>query len=152
MPLRWTYGFTVYAGVFRCASGHLLGPVAVYCKQGEVKFTKRSAIFIIAGVVIVFAAWLYLRPAWQPPASIRASLLRLTPLGSSIGSVLSVAKNKGWVKRNGSVDYHPLSQYPCTLSGVLRHDPFPYRTSVWALWAFNRSNQLAEVSVSRYEE
>ncbi len=71
------------------------GLLAVYCKQGEVKFTKRSGIFIIAGLVIVFAAWVYLRPGWQPPPSIRASLLRLTPLGSSISEALSVAQNKG---------------------------------------------------------
>ncbi len=140
----------------------LYGLLAVYCKQGEVKFTKRSGIFIAAGILIVFAAWLYLHPGWQSSDSIRESLLKITPLGSGINQVLSVAQRRGWVQRNASVNHASGHGYydfitsnydPGTASlwGVLRHDPFPYRTSVLVTWTFNSSNQLADISITRYE-
>ena len=125
--------------------------VAIYHKEGEVKFEKRSGVFIGVGILVVLSAWVSLHPGWESPASIRESLLRMTPPGTSIDGVLSLAQKRGWVQRNASVNYQPADQYPCTLSGVLRHDPLPYRTSVWAHWVFNRSNQLAEITVSRYE-
>ena len=120
------------------------GVLAVYCKQGEVKFTKRAVVLMGAGVVIILAAWFYLHPGWQSPSNIRASLLRLTPPGSSMSQVLSLAQRKGWVQ-------NPSISTPGTLSGCLRRDPFPYRTSVSVTWIFNASNQLADISVFRYE-
>ena len=125
--------------------------LAIYHKEGEVTFNKRSAIFLGAGVLIVSGAWIYLHPAWQSPTRIRDSLLQVTPLGSSVDQVLSLAQERRWVPRNGSVDYHPSDYDPITLSGFLRHDPFPYRTWVSVNWIFNRSNQLAQISITRYE-
>ena len=37
--------------------------LAIYHKEGEVKFDQRSIIFAGAGVLIVCGAWLHLHPA-----------------------------------------------------------------------------------------
>jgi hypothetical protein len=121
---------------------------------------KRFALLLGAGVLIVVAAWLYLRPAWFSENSIRASLLKQTPLGSSIAEVRALAEKKHWLAPGAPVGDGiywvggPTTQGvegAIILSGRLQHDPFPYRTQVGASWLFDSSNRLVAVYVLRHE-
>jgi hypothetical protein len=100
-------------------------------------------------------ACLYYHPAWESPATIRDSLLHVTPLASTMAEVRSVAERKGWAPSDLVDNYVPLSTGTgldvTAFSAEIRHDPFPYRTSVQATWEFNRSNQLVNISVLRHE-
>jgi hypothetical protein len=118
--------------------------------------TKRSAILACSGLLVVAVAYLHLHPAWEPPAHIRDSILQVTPLGTSMSEVRSLAERKGWLQPDVHVDTYtafgtgtPVAA--SALSGQLRHDPWPYRTSVRATWEFNGSNQLVNISVLRHE-
>lgn len=122
--------------------------------------TKRFAIILGAGVLIVVAAWLYLRPAWFSEESIRASLLKQTPLGSSIVEVRALGEKKHWLAPGAPAGDRifwvsgPTTQGiegAIILSGRVQHDPFPYRTQVGASWLFNSSNRLVAVYVLRHE-
>ena len=119
-------------------------------------FVKRPAIVAASGALVLLAAWLYLRPAWESETAIRDSLLKVTPLGSSISEVRSLAASRGWVQPDARVDSYVAFSTGAGLdvsafSGRLRHDPFPYRTAIAATWEFNRSNQLVNISVLRHQ-
>jgi len=122
-------------------------------------FTKRFAILSGAGALVVLAAWLYLRPAWVSEQSIRASLLKQTPLGSSMVQVHALAEKNHWLTPSTVGDGIYWVSGPTTqgvqgaviLSARLRHDPFPYRTQVGASWLFDSSNRLVAVYVLRHE-
>jgi hypothetical protein len=119
-------------------------------------FAKRSVVIAGSGVLVLCAAWLYLHPAWQSSASIRESLLQATPLGSSMAEVRSFAERKGWIQPNARLHSYMAfitgtGMDVSAFSGELRHDPFPYRTSVGTTWEFNRSNQLVTILVLRHE-
>jgi hypothetical protein len=119
-------------------------------------WTKRTGIITAAGILMAVAAWLYLHPAWESTASIRESLLCTTPLGTKMATVRALAERKGWVQSDARLDSYGTfengASLPVTaLSGDLRHDPFPYRTSVGVTWEFKPSNELANIRVLRYE-
>lgn len=119
-------------------------------------FPRRLLIVAASGGSVVLAAWLYLRPAFESEARIRNGLLEVTPLGSSMSDVRSLAEGEGWIQPHvQSESYMGFSAGTgidlTAFSGQLRHDPFPYRTAVSATWEFNRSNQLVNIKVLRHE-
>jgi hypothetical protein len=118
-------------------------------------FARRLIIIGVFGLILV-AACLYLRPAWESEASIRIALLKVTPLGSSMGEVRSLAESRGWIQPDIRTDsYMTFGTVGGTdvtaFSGRLRQEPFPYRTAVAATWEFNRSNQLVNIRILRHE-
>jgi hypothetical protein len=119
-------------------------------------WTKRSRIITAVGALIIFAAWLYLHPAWQSTTSIRNSLLCTTPLGTKMPDVRELAKRRGWITEARLDSYGTVVENGALIPisaffGHLRHDPFPYRTSVGVTWEFNSSNELVNIRVLRYE-
>ena len=116
---------------------------------------KRMPAIGISGIVVVIIAWLYLRPALMSEATIRASLLAQTQLGSSMDDVRALAEKNGWIEPGVK-----LTSYEAfgtgtgivvnAFSGRLKHDPFPYRTEVGATWEFDPSNHLVNINVNRY--
>jgi hypothetical protein len=73
-----------------------------------------------------------------------------------MGNVRSLAATKGWVQPDVRVDSYVgfstgTGVEVSAFSGRLRHDPFPYRTTVAATWEFDRSNQLVNISIQRHE-
>ncbi len=117
---------------------------------------KRPLVVAASGVVVLLAAWVHLRPAWESEEDIHNALLRVTPLGTSMTEVRSVAESRSWIRPDVRTDsYITFATGTDTdvtaLSGQLRHDPFPYRTSVVATWEFNGSNRLVRISVLRHE-
>ena len=119
-------------------------------------FPRRLLIVAASGGLVVFAAWLYLRPAWESEARIRNGLLEVTPLGSNMSDVRSLAESRGWIQPHvQSESYMGFSTEAgidlAAFSGQLRQDPFPYRTAVSATWEFNQSNKLVNIKVLRHE-
>ena len=118
---------------------------------------RRLVILLTSAIIILGGAWLYLRPALAPEASIRASLLAQTPLGSTMDEVRALAERQGWIEPG---DVH-LANYMTFVSGTgtvvtafagrSRHDLFPYRSAVTATWEFDSSNRLVNVSVTRHD-
>jgi hypothetical protein len=118
--------------------------------------TKRLAVIGVSGVVVVLAAWIYLRPALMSESSVRASLLSQTPLGSSIEEVRILAERRGWIEPGAKLTSYMTFETGTgtevtTFAGRVRHDPFPYRTTVSATWEFDPSNRLVNISVLRHE-
>jgi hypothetical protein len=118
--------------------------------------TKRFVMLSVAGSLVIFGAWLYLRPALRSEASIRAWLLSQTPLGSDLEGVRARAQSRGWIGPDVRFDsYIGFSTgeglETKAFSGRLWRDPFPYRTTVDATWEFDRSKHLVSVRVSRAE-
>jgi hypothetical protein len=117
---------------------------------------KRPLIIGISGIAIIIVAWVYLRPAWMSEASIRASLLGQTPVGSNMDEVRALAEKRGWTEPTAQLDSY--MHFPVGSTGVvvtafggrLWHDPFPYRTEVRAIWEFNESRRLYDIVVHRY--
>jgi hypothetical protein len=117
---------------------------------------KRPLIIGIAGIAIVIAAWCYLRPVLKSEASIRASLLAQTPVGSSMDEVRALAEKHGWIGPAVRTDSY-MAFYPHTtgvnitaFAGCLWHDPFPCRTRVVATWEFDDSHRLYDIRVHRF--
>jgi hypothetical protein len=127
---------------------------------GEFRMTpiiKRSLIVGLVGTAIIIAVSFYLRPAFIPETSIRASLLAQTPIGSSMDEVRAFAQKQGWIDSTPRLDSYMI--FPpgtrgvevTAFSGLLWRDPFPYRTQVQATWQFdfNNSNRLYDICVNR---
>jgi hypothetical protein len=116
---------------------------------------KRSLIIGLIGIVIILAVWFDLRPALTPTASIRASLLAQTPIGSSMDEVRAFAQKQQWIGPTPQLQSYTIyrsgtSSIDVTaLNGRLWHDPFPYRTVVGAAWEFDSSNRLYDIHVTR---
>jgi hypothetical protein len=123
--------------------------------------TNRLLILGGLGAILLAVAWVYFRPALTPEASVRASLLAETPLGTSMDAVRTSAERHGWVQPGAQLTgYMTFATSTGTVgtgtvvnafSGRLRHDPFPYRTSLSATWEFDLSNRLVNISVVRHE-
>jgi len=89
-------------------------------------------------------------------ASVRASLLTQTPIGSSMETVRTLAERQGWIQSGEKLtSYLSFSTGTGTVvnafAGQVRHDPFPYQTAISATWEFDLSNRLVNVSVVRHE-
>jgi hypothetical protein len=127
---------------------------AIICDLSVGFAMKARRTYIVAGLLVVLAAGRYLRPAWESEASIRIALLEVTPVGTSLEHVRSLAESRGWIPPDVRTDSHVAFGTGTDLiafSGPLRRDPFPYRTVVAATWEFNRSNQLVNIRILRHE-
>jgi hypothetical protein len=118
---------------------------------------KPAPIIGLIGIVAIFVAWSYLRPALTPEASIRALLLAQTPVGSSMDEVRAFAQKRGWIgpapQLQSYMIFRPRTSgvEVTSFSGRLWRDPFPYRTIVGAGWEFDSSNRLYDIRVTRFE-
>jgi len=121
--------------------------------------TSNKRALIIAGfgiALIALTAWVYSHSLWASESTIRASLLRQTPLGSAKIDVRAVVDQHGWVDPNfndglGSLRFTPAGQKLITTSigGRLGRYSFPNATVVFATWEFDPSNRLVEVQVTK---
>ena len=122
--------------------------------------TKRFAILSSAGALVILLGWLYLGPALFSENSIRASLLKQTPMGSSMVDVRALAEKNHWLTP-GAGPGHSIYwisgpsvqgvEGANILCGRLRRDPFPYRTELEAAWLFDSGNRLVAITVIRHE-
>jgi hypothetical protein len=120
---------------------------------------SRKRLFIVeASVValIVIAGWIASQPLLRSENSIRAALLKKTPLGSSVTEVRMFVDRRGWLDRKyiGSGGF--LKQAPgkpaevvgaTSMCGDLGHYWLPFRTDVTAFWGFDTSNRLVDIWV-----
>jgi hypothetical protein len=116
---------------------------------------RRPLIIVLSGVAIAIVALMYVGPAFKSEASIKASLLAQMPVGSSVDEVRELAQKHGLefspANPNSFIVFLPgttgvlVSAY----SGLVSHDPFPYRSVVQATWMFDESNRLVEIIVHR---
>jgi hypothetical protein len=116
--------------------------------------TKRSLIISVSGIVIVAVGiWMFSHSLFRSEASIRASLLRQTPLGSSSSDVRAFVDQQGWLVRNyaGSTGFlKQESGRPSEVVGVTSIEgnlgDFLNR-NVTAYWGFDSSNRLMDIWV-----
>jgi len=117
--------------------------------------TKRLKIIIISGVVIIaFTEWFYSHSLLRPEQSIRASLLKQTPLGSEKAEVQAFAQKRGWLRADSPetrvTEYASGSGIEVTISsGTLGHYRIPFSTLVVANWKFDTSNHLVDITVGK---
>jgi hypothetical protein len=122
---------------------------------------KSKILVAVALVVVVATAW-FARPSLRrPESSIRASLLKQTPLGSTSQEVRALMERRGWLDRHyvGSTGF--LKQDPgvpavevgvTSIRGELGHywqlpRPLPFRTDVTAFWGFDKEGRLIDLWV-----
>ena len=97
-----------------------------------------SALAIVA---VALSAWFFSSPLRRPESSIRASLLRSTPLGSSSHEVRAFVKSQGWTEGPVGVT---------SIQGDLGHyRSLPFQTYVTALWSFDTDDHLIDVRVEK---
>jgi hypothetical protein len=118
---------------------------------------KRLLVIAAIGVVLIAGTfWVYSRSLLAPESTIRASLLKQTPLGSSKAEVRAVVDKRGWADPDnkgelGGIRFSDSGQKLITTSigGRLGHYSFPYSTDVFAVWEFDPSNRLIEIQVTK---
>ena len=108
-----------------------------------------ALVFVSVGLCVAY-------PLWRSESSIRAYLLRQTPLGSSIQEVRAFLERRGWLDRSYSGDtgyyFQPVGQPARTvgvssLTGDLGQYGFPLRVSVTAFWGFDANDRLIDIWV-----
>jgi hypothetical protein len=118
--------------------------------------SKRTIIGVVVLAVVLACAGLYSRSLLRSETSIRASLLRQTPLGSKTEDVRRFVKSGGWLddRYGGSSGF--LKQeagVPATVVGVtlicghLGQYHLPFLTDVTAFWGFDTDGRLIDVWV-----
>ena len=90
-------------------------------------------------------------------SSIRASLLKQTPLGSSLSDVRAFVAKKRWLDQSYTgTNYGFYKQEPgepahtigvSSICGHLGHYYLPFRTDVTAFWGFDGDGRLLDVWV-----
>jgi hypothetical protein len=118
--------------------------------------TKRSLIIVISGVVIVaIAIWMTSYSLFRSEASIRASLIKQTPLGTSSTDVRAFVEKHGWLVKNYVGNSGFLKQdsgRPSEVVGVssIKGNLGDYwLMNITAFWGFDNSNRLIDVWVWR---
>lgn len=118
--------------------------------------TKRLLIIVITGVVIVaIVIWMTSYSLFRSEASIRTSLLKQTPLGTSSTNVRAFVEKQGWLVRNyvGNTGFlKQESSKPNEEVGVssIRGNLGDYGPmNITAFWGFDNSNRLIDVWVWR---
>jgi hypothetical protein len=124
--------------------------------------SRKHKILIAATVflVIVVSGWFGQMPLRRSESSIRASLLKQTPLGSTLDEVRAFIERKGWLETNyiGSTGFHKQEGKGDSIVGVtsirgeLGHyrelpKPWPFETDVTAFWGFDKDGRLIDVWV-----
>jgi len=121
-------------------------------------FRKRKLLFSAFGVAVVaLITWLFVFSLHRPESSIRASLLRSTPLGSTTQEVRTFVERQGWLDRNYIGDAGFLKQGTrapavvvgaTSIRGELGHyQSMPFQTYVTAFWGFDTNDHLIDVWV-----
>ena len=116
----------------------------------------RFAAPLGAGLVLVAVAWLWWQsnPLRRSDASIRAWVLKRTPLGISSEEVRTIAGTHGWLQRTRFVGTYSF-KYSSHIQGELGHYwSLPLDTYVTVLWLFgdrhtNTTNRLTEVHIEK---
>jgi hypothetical protein len=116
--------------------------------------TKRSLIIAVSGVVIVaIGVWLFSHSLLRSEASIRTSLLKQTPLGTSSTDVRAFVSKQDWLVRNyiGSTGFDKQeSGKPNEVVGVTSIEgnlgDF-LNMNATAFWGFDSSNRLIDIWV-----
>jgi len=123
------------------------------------------ALFITLGL-IVWAAVVLSNPLRRSPESIRAWLLRQTPLGTPVAQVHTLLKTKGWYDsdyRRENLGYSAAgrpenvvgeftlrgylgTRRPCRLRFYLE------RVDVEAFWVFDSEGALIAIDVKKYSD
>lgn len=124
----------------------------------------RKTKILVASITLVIAVagvW-FVRPSLRrPESSIRASLLKETPLGSTSQEVRAVVEKRGWLDHGYAGSTGFLKQNPgvpavevgvTSLRGELGHywelpRPLPFRTDVTAFWGFDNERHLIDIWV-----
>ncbi len=118
----------------------------------KTRIIKLALCAALIGSIGVFFA----NPLRRSDASIKASLLRQTPLGSSRSEVGAVLERHGWLDRNysGTTGYYcqapgdPARTVGVTsLAGNLGDYGFPFPTNVAVFWGFDRDDHLIDIWV-----
>jgi len=105
--------------------------------------------------MIAITAWVYSHSLWAPEDTIRTSLLKETPLGTAKADVQNLVQQHGWADTNfsGELGLHVTSSGQRTITtcigGRLGHYSFPNSTFVLAVWEFDPSNRLVEITVTK---
>jgi len=118
--------------------------------------TKRSVIIAISAVIVAIGVWTSSCSSLRSEASIRASLIKRTPLGSSSSDVRAFVAKEGWLDRSyvGTSGFY--KQEPgepahevgvSSICGQLGHYWLPFRTDVTAFWGFDTNGHLIDVWV-----
>src|ERR1700690_3322255 len=114
---------------------------------------KRLLFIVVSGFVnLAMTAWFYSHSLLRPEASIRASLLSQTPLGTSKTKVRALAEKHGWLDPSTQAQSFVLVNLSArnsvtTIRGRLGHYLFPRRRTVSAIWEFDSSNRLVNILV-----
>jgi len=119
---------------------------------------KRTLALGIVGILFIAIALLIASCSpMRSETSIRASLLKHTPVGSSASEVRAFAEKKGWLDQTyagtnlGFYKQEPGEPpYPVgvsSLRGDLGHYYLPFRTDVAAFWGFDTNGRLIDVWV-----
>ena len=116
----------------------------------------RIALAVATVALLAIVAFCAAIPLQRSEVTIRTSLLRETPLGSSAVDVRAVVARHGWLNHSyrGQTGYMlQQSGKPAEVVGVssicgdLGHYGFPFRTDVTAFWGFDESDRLIDVWV-----
>jgi hypothetical protein len=118
------------------------------------KRSKFVAVLILA--VVAGGFWAYSNSLLRSDASIRRSLLKHTPLGTSRDDCFTFVEKQGWTAGWGLSESmwqnpnKPKEMVVVSSFGVdLGHYTLVLRTDVEAFWGFDASNRLVDVCVRR---
>jgi hypothetical protein len=117
--------------------------------------TKRLLIVTITVVITAIAIWIYSHSLLRSEVSIRASLLKQTPLGTSSAEVRAFVDKQGWLVRNyvGSTGFVKQELgTPNEVIGVtsIEGNLGDFLTmNVTVFWGFDSSNRLVDIWVWR---
>src|SRR6267143_2385640 len=119
-------------------------------------FMTRNRTFIMAaafGVLLVAAwSWWYSNPLHRSEASVRAWVLKRTPLGISSEEVRTIAEAHAWLHLTRYVGGYSF-KYSSDIQGELgRYWSLPLDTYVTVFWLFderntNNTNRLTDVCI-----
>jgi hypothetical protein len=119
---------------------------------------KRPLIIGISGIAII-AIGLFVSScsSLRSESSIRASLLKQMPIGSSSSDVRTFVAKKGWLDQSyAGTNFGYYKQEPgepahtvgvSSICGQLGHYYLPFRTDVTAFWGFDADGHLMDVWV-----
>jgi hypothetical protein len=117
--------------------------------------TSRLALAILALVLAILAFMatpVVLNPWRRSDASIRARLISLTPLGSSIDEVRPILDRHGWNELGYQKTQPPPAQKPFLGGAVGGYQGIPWYTTVRAFWEFDENDKLKDIRIDRWED
>jgi hypothetical protein len=117
---------------------------------------RLARLLIYSAVIIGIAFLISSCSLLRSETSIRASLLKQTPIGSSLSDVRAFVAKRGWLDRsyvgtNGFLKQEVGSPIQVvgvsSICGQLGHYWLPFRTDVTAFWGFDANGRLIDVWV-----